>query len=253
MSQSPVPWRQRILTPLQVLVTFGLYLETSLFFGLAAFPAVEFWLWVHQRLGHQGSLRVLALSVAGAAGYFIFGLGLLIVLPAARWLTGATGTPLGKFRYPSLLAWRWASYNTLTLMVRFTFINWMRLTPLLNLFHRSMGMRIGARVQINTAVVADQNLISIGDDTVIGGDVTLVAHAAERGYIVTAPIRIGARVTVGLMVVIFPGCTIGDDAVIAAGSVVSKDARIGPGEIWAGVPARRVGRRRLAASQEGPA
>jgi acetyltransferase-like isoleucine patch superfamily enzyme len=243
MKPGPGSWRQRILTPLQALITIGLYLEASLLFGLAAFPAIVFWFWVDRHLTAGGSLRLLLLAIVAAAGYFIFGLSLLVVLPAARWLTGAFGTPVGRFRYPSILAWRWASYNALTLMLRFTFIHWMRLTPLLNLYHRLMGMRLGARVQINTAVVADQNLITIGDDTVIGGDVTLVAHSAERGHIVTAPICIGARVTVGLMAVILPGCVIGDDAVIAAGSVLSKDARVGPGEIWVGVPARRVGSR----------
>jgi acetyltransferase-like isoleucine patch superfamily enzyme len=237
-------WRQRILTPLQVVVTMALYVEASLIFGLAAFPAVESWLWLERHLDFQGPLRILALTIAGTAGYFIFGLALVLVLPAARWATGCFGTPVGRFRYPSILAWRWASYNALTLMLRFSFIHWLRLTPLLNLYHRLMGMRLGARVQINTAVVADQNLISIGDDTVIGGDVTLVAHVAERGHIVTAPIRIGSRVTVGLMAVILPGCVIGDGATIASGSVLSKGAQVGPGEIWVGVPARRVGARR---------
>ena len=73
------------------------------------------------------------------------------------------------------------------------------------------------------------------------------AHAtilAERGRLATAPVVIGKRVTVGLMAVIFPGCVIGDGAIIAAGSVLSKGTKIGPGEIWSGVPARRVGRRR---------
>lgn len=240
----PAAWRQRLLTPLQVLVTLALYVEASLIFGAAAFPAIEGWLWLQHHLSWQGTPRILLLTMAGASGYFVFGLCLLLVLPTARWLTGSFGTPIGRFRYPSLLAWRWASYNALTLMLRFSFIHWLRLTPLLNFYHRLMGMRLGARVQINTAVVADQNLITIGDDTVIGGDVTLVAHAAERGCIVTAPIHIGARVTVGLMAVILPGCVIGDGATIAAGSVLSKDTQVGPGEIWVGVPARRVGSRR---------
>ncbi|HEX7549539.1 MAG TPA: hypothetical protein VF579_03105, partial [Candidatus Methylomirabilis sp.] len=43
--------------------------------------------------------------------------------------------------------------------------------------------------------------------------------------------------------VVLPGCEIGDGAVIAAGAVLSKGAKVGPGEVWAGVPARRVGRR----------
>jgi acetyltransferase-like isoleucine patch superfamily enzyme len=106
-----------------------------------------------------------------------------------------------------------------------------------------MGARVGRRVHINTAVIADQNLLEIGDDTIIGGDVTLVCHVAERGHLVTAPVRIGRGVTVGLMAVILPGCTIGDGAVIAAGAVLSKHTHVAAGEVWAGVPARRVGKR----------
>jgi non-ribosomal peptide synthetase-like protein len=236
--------KERLLTPLQVAVTLLLFVEVSLLLGLAAFPAVEAWLWVAARAPAAGALRVLLLTVSAALAYFLFGLSLIVVLPVARWLTLSVGTPVGRFPYLSFASYRWASYNALTLVLRFTFANWIRVTPLLPLYHRLMGMKVGARVQINTAVVADQNLISIGDDTVIGGDVTLVAHAAERGRLVTAPVRIGRRVTVGLMSTIFPGCEIGDDAVIAAGSVLTKHTRVGPGEIWAGVPARRVGRRR---------
>ncbi|BDG01360.1 DapH/DapD/GlmU-related protein [Anaeromyxobacter oryzae] len=237
-------WRARLFTPLQVLVTLVLFAECAVILGVAAWPAVELWLWVRASAPLSGAPRVLLLCVAGAAAYFVFGLALLVVLPLARWLTLSVGTPVGRFEYLSLGAWRWASYNALTLLLRFTFVNWIRVTPFLPLYHRLMGMRVGARVQINTAIVADQNLISIGDDTVIGGDVTLVCHAAERGKLVTAPVRIGRDVTVGLMAVVFPGCEIGDGAVIAAGAVLSKGAKVAPGEIWAGVPARRVGRRR---------
>ena len=235
-------WRVRVFTPLQVVITLLLFAEASLILGIAAFPAVEVWLWIADRFPLAGARRTLALCIGGAAAYFVFGLALLVVLPIARWVTLSIGTPVGRFSYFSMGAWRWASYNALTLMLRFTFANWIRLTPLLPAYHRLMGMKVGARVQINTAVIADQNLISIGDDTVIGGDVTLVAHAAERGKLVTAPVHIGRNVTVGLMAVIFPGCQIGDDAVIAAGAVLSKGTKVAPGEIWAGVPARRVGR-----------
>jgi non-ribosomal peptide synthetase-like protein len=244
----PAGWTARLLTPLQLVLTLGLFAEVILLCGVAAAPGVALFAWAAARLPPGGAVRAVGLGVAGVAGYFAFGLALLVVLPVARWATFALGTPVGRFRFMSLGAWRWASYNALTLVLRFSFVNWIRVTPFLPLYHRLMGARIGRRVQINTAVVADQNLIEIGDDTVIGGDVTLVCHAAEGGHLVTAPVRIGRNVTVGLMAVIFPGCTIGDGAVIAAGAVLSKGARVGPGEIWAGVPARRVGRRRAAAS-----
>jgi non-ribosomal peptide synthetase-like protein len=240
---TPGGWKAKLFTPLQLALTFLLFAEVIAICGAALAPAVALVGWAAARLPPQGAARALGLGVAAVAGYFAFGLALLVLLPAARWLTLARGTPVGRFPYLSLGAWRWASYNALTLVLRFTFVNWIRVTPLLPMYHRLMGARIGRRVQINTAIVADQNLVEIGDDTVIGGDVTLVCHSAERGRLVTAPVRIGSGVTIGLMAVVFPGCVIGDGAIVAAGAVLSKGTRVGPGEIWAGVPARRVGRR----------
>jgi len=104
-----------------------------------------------------------------------------------------------------------------------------------------MGMKCGARVQINTKVIADSNLIEIGDDTVIGGDVILVCHAAEAGELVLSPVTIGSRVTVGLMAVILPGCEIGDGAFIAANAVLGKGTKVPPHTIWGGIPARQIG------------
>ena len=235
-------WKRRLLTPVQFVLSLALFAEAGIILGLAAWPGVRLFLWAQALpLGARGHALALALALGGA--YFAFGLSLLVLLPAARWVTFAQGTPVGTYSYLSWAGYRWASYNALTLFLRFSFVNWIRLTPLLPVYHRLMGMRIGARVQINTAVVADQNLISIGDDTVIGGDVTLVAHVAERGRLTAAPVVIGRQVTVGLMAVIFPGCVIGDGAIIAAGSVLSKNTKVGPGEIWSGVPARKVGRR----------
>jgi non-ribosomal peptide synthetase-like protein len=244
MARSGEGWQARLFTPVQLALTFALFAEVVAICGVALAPAVALLGWAAQRLPPGGAARAVGLGFAAAAGYFAFGLALLLLLPVARWVTFARGTPVGRFPYLSFAAWRWASYNALTLVFRFTFVNWIRLTPLLPLYHRLMGARIGRRVQINTAVVADQNLVEIGDDTVIGGDVTLVCHSAERGRLVTAPVRIGRGVTVGLMAVVLPGCVIGDGATISAGSVLSKGTRVGPGEVWAGVPARRVGRRR---------
>jgi acetyltransferase-like isoleucine patch superfamily enzyme len=231
------------LTPLQYVVTLFLFVEVAAFTGAAAFPGVWLWLAVRDRWGSGDAMHVLLLTMVAALGYFIYGVSLIVVLPIARWLTLSLGTPLGRYPYFSFRGYQWASYNALTLVMRFSFMNWIRATPFLPLFHRLMGMRIGSRVQINTAVIADQNLISIGDDTVVGGDVTLVAHSVERSYLVTAPVKIGKRVTIGLMAVIMPGCEIGDDAVIAANAVLKKGTKIGPNEIWGGVPAQRVGSR----------
>ena len=230
----------RRATLVQTLLTLGLYVELSVLAGIASAPGVYgAWRAWDASAAWPPAARVLLACILAWAVYFSYTVCVILVVGGFRRLIRA-GTPLGRFRFYSGKAARWAHYNALILLVRYTCINFVRVTPFIVLFHRLMGMRVGQRVQINTAIIGDSNLIEIGDDTVIGGDVTLVGHAAAAGAFSTARVRIGSRVTVGLMSVIFPGVTIGDGAVLAPNSVVERGTEIGPGEVWAGVPARRV-------------
>lgn len=235
---------ERFATPLQVLMTFGLFLELAVLAGAAATPgvygAMEAHAWLSQR-GLPPIVMIFATCTLGVLAFFSYAVMVILVVPLMRIVS--RGTPEGRFPYYSLKAFQWASYNALILLVRYTCINFLRVTPFINLFHALMGMKLGKRVQINSAILADSNLIEIGDDSVIGGDVTLIAHSAERGELVTARVRIGRKVTVGLMAVIMPGCEIGDGAVIAAGAVLPKGTKVGEGEIWGGVPAKKMGER----------
>jgi len=51
-------------------------------------------------------------------------------------------------------------------------------------------------------------------------------------------VTIGANVWVGAQCVVLPGARIGDNAVIAAGSVVRGE--VPAGELWGGVPAKYI-------------
>lgn len=59
---------------------------------------------------------------------------------------------------------------------------------------------------------------------------------ADRKNLYPAPIRIGNNVWLGANVTVLPGVTIGDNAVVAAGAVVTKD--VPENMIVAGVPAK---------------
>ena len=57
-------------------------------------------------------------------------------------------------------------------------------------------------------------------------------------HVVVAPVRISDGVFIGARVIILKGVTIGENAVIGAGSVVTKDVHAN--EVWAGNPAKCI-------------
>ena len=107
------------------------------------------------------------------------------------------------------------------------------------------GLRLGRNVFVGGGTVLDADfahLIEIGDDSVISLGVMVLAHDASTrrhlGYSRVAPVRIGRRVFVGARSIVLPGVTIGDDAIVGAGSVVTQD--VAPGTVVAGNPARAI-------------
>jgi maltose O-acetyltransferase len=105
---------------------------------------------------------------------------------------------------------------------------------------------IGARTFINFgAVILDSAPVRIGDDVQIGPSVQLITPthpldpAARRTRFESAlPIRIGNGAWLAAGVIVFPGVMVGDDAVVGAGSVVTKD--VPPRHLCVGNPGRIV-------------
>jgi acetyltransferase-like isoleucine patch superfamily enzyme len=86
--------------------------------------------------------------------------------------------------------------------------------------------------------------IDIGDEVMIANKVNLVTagHPVEpekrRSYITVEPITVERNVWIGTAATILPGVTIGADAVVAAGAVVTHD--VPPATLVGGVPARII-------------
>lgn len=106
------------------------------------------------------------------------------------------------------------------------------------------NIRLGAGVFLNfNCVILDVVEVEIGAKTQIGPAVQIYAadhpreaEARRDGLEFGRPVRIGANVWIGGGSLILPGITIGDDAIVGAGSVVTRDVAAGATVI--GNPAR---------------
>lgn len=114
-------------------------------------------------------------------------------------------------------------------------------------FHANWG---GKHIHFGQSVFANFNFtavddthIYVGDYTMFGPNVTiataghpLLPELRQQGYQFNMPVRIGRNCWLGAGVIVLPGVTIGDNTVIGAGSIVTKD--IPPNVIAVGNPCR---------------
>lgn len=94
-------------------------------------------------------------------------------------------------------------------------------------YHVHFGKNIYANFNLT---LVDDTHIYVGDYTMFGPNVTIATaghpilpQLRQQGYQYNAPVHIGKNCWIGAGVVIVPGVTIGDDVVIGAGSIVTKD------------------------------
>ena len=108
------------------------------------------------------------------------------------------------------------------------------------------NLSIGDNVFVNfNCVILDCAEVTIGDGTQIGPGVQLLAADHPRDaetrrdlLELARPISIGSNVWIGGAALVLPGVTIGDDAIIGAGSVVTRD--VPSGVLAVGNPCRVV-------------
>lgn len=108
-----------------------------------------------------------------------------------------------------------------------------------------INIRVGCNVFVNqNCRFNDIGGIDIGDDVMIGPGVCLLTSghpvdpSRRRTGITAAPISIGRNVWIGTSALIMQGVTVGADAIVGAGAVVTRD--VPARTLVAGVPATVV-------------
>lgn len=114
--------------------------------------------------------------------------------------------------------------------------------------YKKMGMKVGDHTFIEKGVVIDYShcwLIEIGNNVYLTNQVMLLAHDASTkkikdfNYTKVGSIKIEDNAFIGVRSLILPGVTIGENSIVAGGSVVTKS--VPPNTIVGGNPAKKIG------------
>jgi non-ribosomal peptide synthetase-like protein len=146
---------------------------------------------------------------------------------------------LGRLRsgtYP-LWGWYYLRYWLVRRVIQSAPVHNLAGTPWLCVYYRLMGARIGRNVYFGSSGVNAFDLISVGDGTSIGMELSLDGSWVEGGNLHIAPISIGRgcfignRCSIGANTVMEDGSGLGDLSMLPDGSHVPA------GELWRGSPA----------------
>jgi acetyltransferase-like isoleucine patch superfamily enzyme len=118
------------------------------------------------------------------------------------------------------------------------FMPWFKLK---NALYRLVGIKTWPNTAVGLMAMMDiifPELITIGDNTIIGYNTTILCHEYLVNEWRKGEVVIGKNVMIGANSTILPGITIGDNAVVSACSLVNKD--VAPNTVVGGVPIREL-------------
>jgi acetyltransferase-like isoleucine patch superfamily enzyme len=131
----------------------------------------------------------------------------------------------------------WHVYKTVPfwkVVKNFIVIQLARYTPFLGmknwLYTTFLGLKVGEQTSFALMVMLDvmfPEKISVGRNSVIGYNTTILAHEYLIKEYRLGPVDIGSEVMIGANSTILPGISIGDGAIVSAGTLVHKDVPAG--------------------------
>ncbi|MEX2034638.1 MAG: Pls/PosA family non-ribosomal peptide synthetase, partial [Xanthobacteraceae bacterium] len=183
-ARSPLP---RFRVPCVALQFLGLMALYAVIFAPIVLAVV---LAIDVRDGQIDMLRALNIATTIALLVWPFWLFLSIAL---KWLVIGRYQP-GRYPVWGFYYFRW------WLVSRFQGLSWSEMfvgTPLMSLYYRAMGAKVGRNCSIDTPHCAAFDLVTIGDDTSIGPETHLLGYRIEDGWLILGRVTIGSECFVG--------------------------------------------------------
>jgi non-ribosomal peptide synthetase-like protein len=176
-----------------------------------------------------------AISLIGV--YMCINIATVAIVIAAKWLV------IGRFkpgRYPlwGVYYFRWWLVKRFLGLVH---IKWFQGSPIMRLYLRALGAKIGKDVLLGEVEPGAVDLISIGAGSSIGSNANFANARVEGNELVIGTIDIGAQAYIGSSCVIEENTVIEEGAELTDLTAIGSGGRAGAWEIWDGSPARKTG------------
>jgi len=169
---------------------------------------------------------------------------MLLTLIATKWCVVGRLRP-GSYEVYSFYFIRWWMLYVLTLNMPISIVLcFLRYTFVVNWLFRAMGSKIGKNVLLGQGAfgvpcVYDYDMISIGDDTHVDMNCYVMGSDVRGGYLHLGRTHIGKASNIGMGAVVMPGTTLGDNAMVAAFSLLN-GVKGEPFQAWTGAPGKLV-------------
>jgi non-ribosomal peptide synthetase-like protein len=222
--RSPPTWFRYPCAFLQLVGLLAFYAVVSAPLALAVVLAVQ--------VGNGKVEFGTALDIATTASFLVWPSWLFLSI-AMKWIV------IGRYKPGRYPVWG-AYYLRWWLVNRFQSLSWSGMfvgTPLMSLYYRAMGAKIGKNCTIGTSICTAFDLISVGDNSSIGSDTHILGYRIEDGWLILGNVTVGRECYVGTHCCLGLNAAMGDRARLGDMSHLPDGAIIAVGEAMRGAPA----------------
>jgi len=179
---------------------------------------------------------VVAMAAAAPFVFLAGGVCAVLVTITLKWvLIGRYGP--GEHALWSFFVWRDEIMNTSQEQLAGAWLmGSAQATPLMSLYLRLMGAKVGADVWCETMTITEFDMVELAEGSTVNRHGIVETHLFHDRMLRIGPARLGAGATLGPVSAMLPDSTIGDHSTVGARSVVMRGEQLPAGTRWHGAP-----------------
>jgi non-ribosomal peptide synthetase-like protein len=162
-----------------------------------------------------------------------------LAVVVAKWLVMGRFRPFTHPLYTSYV-WRLEAVNALyEFLATPLTLDALQGTPLLPLYFRLLGAKVGKEVYIHTTGLIEFDLVTVGDHCCINQDSVLQTHLFEDRVLKASDLTVGNWCDIGAYSIVLYDSKMEDHSHLDSLSLLMKGETLPTDTAWAGIPARR--------------